>query len=314
MDSEQLEGVVPISNEGLLQNDQQQQKNQLSRQHQKLLCKRRRRRFGCVVLMILVLLFVSVQVQFWRVRQSLDDISATLSFNGNGDGCDTDEGTMASLLRDMAVQLRDLRNEIQQLKQTVTVLKGVVPTPPTTPITPPPAFDPEIDPYPLYFLDGQVLISPADGVKAPGTLLNFTTVGPDGKMSWVGERQANSQHCLQGFEMQVVDEKHVPVKYLTIQYMAHLGYEGDSATVEQGSWVQINLNSNFGANHNVQGVAFWLEGDLAAHYNINYQLSIRNYNFPGPIVDTAVCSNGEFCGTRGESRSAQALQVWITLK
>jgi hypothetical protein len=56
----------------------------------------------------------------------------------------------------------------------------------------------------------------------------------------------------------------------------------------------------------VEGFAIRLTGSRAKEYNIHYFGHLAN------IGDTRPYSDGEFCGTRGESRACEGLRVWLT--
>jgi hypothetical protein len=60
-----------------------------------------------------------------------------------------------------------------------------------------------------------------------------------------------------------------------------------------------------GRSLRIEGLAFKLAGTCASQYTIEYQCHISGYG------DSGVMSDGEFCGTRGQSRRIEAVLVNI---
>jgi len=126
----------------------------------------------------------------------------------------------------------------------------------------------------------------------------------------MGSTDDFTQKLLQGFALRVVDAKGNTETSLQLQYMAHVGWVGDTPVVSQGNWVQIDTIPHSTPNA-LQGISVTLTGDWASTYDVKYKVIVRSQ--PGPSVAAAsvVCKNGEFCGTRGQSLSIVGMKVWL---
>jgi hypothetical protein len=94
----------------------------------------------------------------------------------------------------------------------------------------------------------------------------------------------------------------VPVPQLGLEYMVHIQNFGDTAYMPNGTMGGSNQVRR------IEGFAIKLTGAAKDFYTVQYQAS------PAGLGDTGVCSDGLFCGTRGESRALLGLRVWINAK
>jgi tetratricopeptide (TPR) repeat protein len=90
---------------------------------------------------------------------------------------------------------------------------------------------------------------------------------------------------------------------LNIEYMAHVAQIGDVPWVKNESMV----GGPEVFNH-VEGYAVRLTGEDAPHFKVRYRAKLRDKGLTKWFTD------GQFCGTRGEGRPVEAMQVQLFLK
>jgi len=112
---------------------------------------------------------------------------------------------------------------------------------------------------------------------------------------WAGEKDRS--RLLEGFAFTLA----TGVKDLDIEYMGHLQDKGDTV------WGSGTCGT-YCKGGRLEGFAFRLTGAAAECYDVFYQALLEGCG------ETAVCANGDFCGTRGESRGCLAIKTWIRQK
>ena len=113
---------------------------------------------------------------------------------------------------------------------------------------------------------------------------------------WAGEKERS--RLLEGFELYLDSG----VKDLDIEYMGHLQNKGDTAWIRR---VLRDLRQGWPPGGFCDPPD---RGAAAGRYDVFYQAVLDGTG------ETAVCANGEFCGTRGESRGCLAMKIWIRQK
>lgn len=72
------------------------------------------------------------------------------------------------------------------------------------------------------------------------------------------------------------------------------------------TWIQSGeFMGTRGQSLCLEGIQVRLKGSWAPLFRVCYQLYLAERG------ETDVCSDGQFCGTKGESRAAHALRVWV---
>eukprot|EP01133_Synstelium_polycarpum_P015768 gene15768-18744_t len=108
---------------------------------------------------------------------------------------------------------------------------------------------------------------------------------------------------LEGFEITLGDSQH-----LYIQYMAHLQDKGD---VE---WQSGGFIGTRGQSRRLEGFALRLHGRGDGGQKLVSRIGIRYMAHLEGLGDTRYYENGEFCGTRGQSRRVEGIAVQLYLK
>jgi len=161
-----------------------------------------------------------------------------------------------------------------------------------------------------FFVTGQYAISVSQKLE---TLLENAQYRSNPSDSLMGSTTDFTENTIQAFRLQAVDSQGNTSAKLQLNYMGHAAYKGDTATVAQGEWVQIDPYSHAAPNA-LQGLAVTLSGDWASLYNVHYICWMRTSPVPSTAVASDVKSNGDFCGTRGQSRSLVGIKVWVEAK
>mmetsp|Transcript_104170 Transcript_104170/g.127275 ORF Transcript_104170/g.127275 Transcript_104170/m.127275 type:complete len:310 (-) Transcript_104170:100-1029(-) len=118
------------------------------------------------------------------------------------------------------------------------------------------------------------------------------SIGYDGE--WIGVRG----HRIRLIHIQI--DKGTPGN-IGLQYMGHLAYFADTKWVTIGN--NIGERNRKGPLDGLQGVAIKLTGKDANKYDIGYNLYLRGKG------ETGFYKNGQFCGTRGESRPMEQINI-----
>ncbi|MEA5416607.1 hypothetical protein [Synechococcus sp. BA-132 BA5] len=102
---------------------------------------------------------------------------------------------------------------------------------------------------------------------------------------------------------------------LGLRYFAHVSAFGDTKSVSDGNFVgKLSVD---GQPRWMEGFSVELVGALAGEYDVKYTGFLGK---GGPQVpdggegETSICSNGQFCGTRGEYRPMTTVRIWIDKK
>ena len=88
---------------------------------------------------------------------------------------------------------------------------------------------------------------------------------------------------------------------LIVEYKGHIQNLGDTDWVQERTFM-----GTWGRSLALEGVMFRLTGSPSSKYQINYLARL------GESEWTSICRNGEFCGTRGQSKPITGLRIWIT--
>jgi hypothetical protein len=104
---------------------------------------------------------------------------------------------------------------------------------------------------------------------------------------------------IEGFQVNI----HPAIPGLSVQYMAHIAYVGDTPWINEGQLVGAR-----GQNKQIEGFALRTAGPEAAKYDVFYTAHIQN------MGDTQVYSNGQYCGTKGKSLRVEGLKIWLQPK
>ncbi|MBW4600791.1 MAG: 50S ribosome-binding GTPase [Calothrix sp. FI2-JRJ7] len=104
---------------------------------------------------------------------------------------------------------------------------------------------------------------------------------------------------LEGFQLNIDP----PIPGLSMRYMAHLQEKCDVPWINEGEF--IGTRSEW---RRLEGFAIELTGVAAPKYNIFYRCRLQG------IGDSLICSNGQFCGSRGKSQTVEGIQVWLEHK
>jgi uncharacterized protein YjdB len=95
---------------------------------------------------------------------------------------------------------------------------------------------------------------------------------------------------------------------LSLVYMAHLEKTGDTADPNDPStWAPEGTRLGVQGKR-VEGLAIQLTGDDADKFDVSYMAHIQN------VGDSQWFWNGEFCGTRGQSRRVEGIRIRVTPK
>ncbi|MGL6280960.1 MAG: hydrogenase [Microcoleaceae cyanobacterium] len=104
---------------------------------------------------------------------------------------------------------------------------------------------------------------------------------------------------IEGFQVNI----HPAIPGLSLQYMAHIAYVGDTPWTNEGQLVGAR-----GQAKQIEGFALRTAGPEAAKYDVFYTAHIQN------VGDTQVYSNGQYCGTKGKSLRVEGLKIWLQPK
>jgi hypothetical protein len=104
---------------------------------------------------------------------------------------------------------------------------------------------------------------------------------------------------IEGFQVNI----HPAIAGLSLQYMAHIAYVGDTPWTNEGQLVGAR-----GQAKQIEGFALRTAGPEAAKYDVFYTAHIQN------MGDTQVYSNGQYCGTKGKSLRVEGLKIWLQPK
>jgi hypothetical protein len=101
------------------------------------------------------------------------------------------------------------------------------------------------------------------------------------------------------------------VSGLSFRYFAHLQGIGDTEFVREGNFV-----GTVNEDRRLEGISIELVGPNAGEYDVFYMAfqGVSRSGQAGGIGDTPMFSNGQFCGTRGESRALAGIKVFIQRK
>ena len=153
--------------------------------------------------------------------------------------------------------------------------------------------------------------------EEPGLLKIQTIVWEHGTPTfkegqWAGTKGMSA--TLEGFSV----EMSRPIPGVVLEYMAHIQDKGDTAWVTEGTLLRGKpedyklaigpFKIDARPPQRVEGVAFRLTGPNANQYDIWYRGHLQSRG------DTDWFKNGEFCGTRGESRRLEAFQLILSRK
>ena len=86
---------------------------------------------------------------------------------------------------------------------------------------------------------------------------------------------------------------------LVLSYMAHIEGTGDT-----GWTAAPNKVGTEGQGRRIEGLAFRLSGSCASSYTVEYSCHLQG-------IGTVSGSNGQFCGTRGQGRRLEAIQITV---
>jgi uncharacterized protein YjdB len=90
---------------------------------------------------------------------------------------------------------------------------------------------------------------------------------------------------------------------LALRYMAHIQGTGDTG------WYTAPANvGTAGRSLRIEGVAFRTAGTCANRYTVEYRCHLQD------LGTSALMKDGEFCGTRGQERRLEAIQVTVRRK
>lgn len=104
---------------------------------------------------------------------------------------------------------------------------------------------------------------------------------------------------IEGFQVNI----HPAIPGLSLQYMAHISYVGDTPWTNEGQLVGAR-----GQAKQIEGFALKTAGPEASKYDVFYTAHIQN------MGDTQVYSNGQYCGTKGKSLRVEGLKIWLQPK
>lgn len=90
---------------------------------------------------------------------------------------------------------------------------------------------------------------------------------------------------------------------LSLKYMAHIQGTGDTGWYTAPAKVGTE-----GKRKRIEGVAFKTAGTCANSYTVEYRCHIQD------LGTSALMSDGEFCGTRGDAVRLEALQLTVRRK
>lgn len=113
---------------------------------------------------------------------------------------------------------------------------------------------------------------------------------------WAGTK--GQSRPLMAFQV-AIDE---PIDGLGIKYRLHVGHIGDTDFAENGAPL------TYSGKQTIQGISIELTGPAASKFTVLYQAHLGNKG------DTEVYADGQFCGTRGESRDIQSLVIVVKQK
>jgi hypothetical protein len=111
---------------------------------------------------------------------------------------------------------------------------------------------------------------------------------------------------LEGFQL----DFNPPRPDLGLRYMAHLQDIGDTPWVNGGQFVGTR-----GQSRRLEGFAIELTGPAAVNFNVRYMAHLEGVG-DTPLGTSArpYFQNGEFCGTRGQSRRVEGIMVRVDPK
>jgi hypothetical protein len=89
-------------------------------------------------------------------------------------------------------------------------------------------------------------------------------------------------------------------KGVRLQYMGHILGIGDSEWIDAGTFL-----GTWGKSKSIEGLAFRVVGDDADKFEIVYQARMGDREW------TAACKNGEYCGSRGQSKPLTAFSIQL---
>jgi len=333
--SEELEGVLP-SNEG-------QQSPAAADNSQMWAFRRRRRRRKCCVLFVFLMMFVVMIVQHTRMHDQLNrlndnvnQLSSQLPISNNGypypgyPGDDSggdyphppthrqqpDQDRLDKLQHDLdeltfttnavLTELRQMRQERKEHwgrhnhdhrhhgdDEQSTGANVVAPIKPQE-----------------FFVISQYAVSVSQASESSLVNAEYHT---SNRSDLIGSTADFTEHTIQAVLLQAVDSQGNTNDKLQLNYRGHAAYKGETANVTQGGWVGIDSQPHAAPNA-LQGLAVTLSGDWASLYDVRYMCWMRASYMPSAAVASDVMSNGDFCGTRGQSRSLVGIKVWVEAK
>jgi hypothetical protein len=158
------------------------------------------------------------------------------------------------------------------------------------PLNPPPATETD-------FGDVLPLNARLSGIDVPLKILIHQHNLNDSKFpggEWAGAKDTGFP--VEGFAVEF--EK--PLPGVTLEYLAHLQNQGDTAYKSAPDFIGTR-----GESRRLEGFAMKLTGDRAKYYKVVYKAFLSGVGEVGPADE-----NG-FCGTRGQGRALTAIQVKV---
>jgi uncharacterized repeat protein (TIGR02543 family) len=110
---------------------------------------------------------------------------------------------------------------------------------------------------------------------------------------------------LEAFTINPVDFKTITGYDGKLMYQVHVQNIGWMDPVEAGQ-----MAGTEGKGLRIEAVRFWLEGEVAKHYSVDYIVHVQDYGDAQNLASWV--GNGTVAGTTGESKRIEELQVGIT--